>query len=78
MLGRGVAVAGVASRRIRLVEAILQDRLRGFQSGPYRSALNGHALAGVQAAISADKERTEMRSLQGVEGFQKKAVGVES
>lgn len=72
-----VGEQGINGVQHRELLAILEDRLRGFQFGEYASDLNGHALAGVQMAISSDAERTARRSLAGVEGFSKKTVSVE-
>ena len=56
---------------------ILEDRLRSFQLGDFASTLNEIALAGVQQAIAADRERTNRRSLSGTEGFNVPSKGVE-
>lgn len=48
--------------------AILCDRLRGFQSGPYRSADNAEALACMEQAQTALQRRTKARMARGVEG----------
>ena len=48
--------------------AILCDRLRGFQAGPYHSADNAEALACMEKAQTALQRRTKARMARGVEG----------
>lgn len=48
--------------------AILCDRMRGFQSGPYASADNAEALTHMEAAQTALQRRTLARMARGVEG----------
>lgn len=48
--------------------AILCDRMRGFQSGPYASADNAEALACMEQAQAALQRRTRARMARGVEG----------
>lgn len=48
--------------------AILQDRLEGFQSGPYACEENARALDGVRAAREALGLRVARRISQGVLG----------
>lgn len=60
-----VGVNGV--QHAELLE-IVADRLRSFQRGKFASTLNEIALAGVIAALAADRERTVRRSLAGIEG----------
>jgi len=48
--------------------AILCDRMRGFQSGPYASADNAEALEHMRAAQTALQRRTLARMARGVEG----------
>jgi len=48
--------------------AIVADRLRGFQSGPYACDYNEHALEAVEEALFWLKERTRNRIKRGVEG----------
>jgi hypothetical protein len=48
--------------------AILCDRMRGFQSGPYASADNAEALACMEQAQAALLRRTRARMARGVEG----------
>lgn len=48
--------------------AILCDRMRGFQSGPYASDDNAEALTHMEAAQAALQRRTKARMARGVEG----------
>lgn len=48
--------------------AIIADRLRCFQAGPYACAENGEALASVESALFHLKSRTLKRVQRGVEG----------
>lgn len=48
--------------------AILIDRLRAFQSGPYHSQYNQEALEGLETAKKALHRRTLERMQRGVEG----------
>lgn len=48
--------------------AIIEDRLMGFQSGPYACVENAMALEHVRKAMEVLKSRTERRVEQGVEG----------
>lgn len=48
--------------------AILCDRMRGFQAGPYASADNAEALACMEQAQTALQRRTKARMARGVEG----------
>lgn len=48
--------------------AILEDRLQGFQSGPYACEENAAALTAIQSAQAILKSRTEKRLARGVEG----------
>ena len=48
--------------------AILCDRMRGFQSGPYASADNAEALTCMEQAQTALQRRTRARMARGVEG----------
>jgi hypothetical protein len=51
--------------------SILIDRLKGFQSGPYKSEHNEHALYALHLALSHLQERTHERIRRGVEGTHK-------
>jgi hypothetical protein len=48
--------------------AILCDRMRGFQAGPYASADNAEALTCMERAQAALQRRTRARMARGVEG----------
>ena len=52
--------------------AIVIDRLRGFQSGPYSSRYNAIALTKLEEALMWLKERTRDREVRGVEGTHNK------
>lgn len=51
--------------------AILQDRLEGFQSGPFACNDNQEALEAVKKAQSVLQRRTKERLARGVEGTHK-------
>ena len=63
-----IAEAGVNGVTHEALLAILCDRLRGFQSGPYASADNAEALACMEQAQRALQRRTLARMARGVEG----------
>ncbi len=48
--------------------AIVIDRMEGFQSGDYACDANQHALAHLENALTALRERTNEREVRGVEG----------
>lgn len=48
--------------------AIVIDRLKGFQSGPYATLENAMALNSLEQALLALQERTKNRESRGVEG----------
>jgi len=48
--------------------AIVIDRLRGFQSGPYECLENELALLSIEEALQYLKKRTKARIKRGVEG----------
>ena len=52
--------------------AIVEDRLIGFQSGPYACRENAVALTKIQEAIMALLKRTRDRMARGVEGTHQK------
>lgn len=64
----GIAEAGVNGLSNEALLAIVEDRLRGFASGPFGSEHNTAALNLVSAALSRLKKRTEERLARGVEG----------
>lgn len=51
--------------------AILIDRLRGFQNGPYKSKANACALTHMEEALMWLNQRTLERMRRGVEGTHK-------
>lgn len=51
--------------------AIVADRLRSFQAGPYACSENAHALAKLEEAQEALHSRTRARMARGVEGTHK-------
>ena len=63
-----IAEAGVNGVTHEALLAILCDRLRGFQSGPYACADNAEALALMEQALAALQRRTRERMNRGVEG----------
>lgn len=48
--------------------AIVADRLRSFQAGPFACAENAEALAHTEKALAALLSRTKARMARGVEG----------
>jgi hypothetical protein len=60
--------AGVNGVTNEALLAIVIDRLRSFQAGPYSSMLNGEALKHCRAALLALQMRTHERIKRGVEG----------
>ena len=63
-----IAEAGVNGVTHEALLAILCDRMRGFQAGPYHSADNAEALACMEQAQTALQRRTKARMARGVEG----------
>lgn len=63
-----IAESGVNGVTHEALLAILADRLRGFQSGPYHHEDNATALAHINAAQAALQKRTRERMARGVEG----------
>ena len=63
-----IAEAGVNGVTHEVLLAILCDRMRGFQAGPYHSADNAEALACMEQAQAALQRRTKARMARGVEG----------
>jgi hypothetical protein len=51
--------------------AVVIDRLRSFQAGPFSCAANGAALQHVEAALNLLQNRTRERIRRGVEGLTK-------
>jgi hypothetical protein len=60
--------AGVNVISHEVLLAIIIDRLRSFQAGPYATALNAEALKHCRAALLALQMRTHERIKRGVEG----------
>jgi len=60
-----VGVTGLSNEALL---AVVEDRLRGFQSGPFACEDNKAAWAGVRSALTALKRRTVERMARGVEG----------
>ena len=52
--------------------AILIDRLRGFQAGPYACVENEQQLVHLKAALAATKKRADERAARGVLGKNEK------
>lgn len=63
-----IAEAGVNGTTHEVLLAILEDRLVGFQSGPYANEMNATALAHIRAAQACLQARTRERLARGVEG----------
>ncbi len=64
--------AGVNGVSNEALLAIVEDRLRGFQSGPYACFANEASLICVQIALGWLKNRTQERVERGVEGTMEK------
>jgi len=60
--------AGVNGISQEALLAILEDRLVGFQSGPYATADNAEALEHIRGAMECLHRRTKARVARGVEG----------
>lgn len=63
-----ITVAGVNGITQEALLAIVADRLRSFQAGPYACIENAQALGYVEAAMNVLKSRTLARMARGVEG----------
>lgn len=63
-----IAEAGVNGITQEVLLAIVADRLRSFQAGPYACAENGLALIAVNEAQQHLQSRTKARMARGVEG----------
>lgn len=63
-----IAEAGVNGVTQEVLLAVVIDRLRGFQAGPFACAENGTALAHAELALDSLKNRTRARMARGVEG----------
>ena len=62
--------AGVNGVTQEVLLAIVADRLRGFQSGPYACKANACALTHIEEAMHWLQQRTIERMRRGVEGTQ--------
>jgi hypothetical protein len=63
-----MAVSGVNGVTQEVLLAIVIDRLRCFQAGPYACDENGEALSHAQRSLDWLKLRTKARMARGVEG----------
>ncbi len=63
-----IAEAGYNGNSNEALLAIVQDRLEGFQSGPYACRENALALTHIQDAMHWLQHRTRERLARGVEG----------
>lgn len=63
-----IAEAGVNGVTQEVLLAIVIDRLRSFQAGPYACPENAAALTHSVEALEALKSRTKARMARGVEG----------
>ena len=64
----GIALVGTNGVTHEALLAILQDRLEGFQSGPFACADNQEALDAIKKAQECLQRRTKARLARGVEG----------
>lgn len=64
----GLKEAGINGVTHEILLAVVIDRLRSFQAGPFPNAHNQVALAACQEALGALKARTVERQARGVEG----------
>lgn len=60
--------AGVNGVTQEVLLAVVIDRLRSFQAGPFACEENAEALAHAENALECLKERTRARMKRGVEG----------
>jgi len=60
--------AGINGLTHEVLLAIVADRLRGFQTGPYACKENEQALLSIEEALESLKKRTRDRIKRGVEG----------
>lgn len=66
---KGAGVNGISNE---VLLAIVEDRLLGFQSGPYACRENAVALTKLQEAMMWLQKRTRDRAARGVEGTHEK------
>jgi hypothetical protein len=64
----GIADVGVNGITNEALLAIVLDRLRAFQSGPFANEYNTRAIACVREALGHLHDRTRERQARGVEG----------
>lgn len=64
----GPIADGINGLTNEVLLAILQDRLEGFQNGPFAHEANARALVHIRNAQHALQSRTEERVSRGVEG----------
>lgn len=67
-----IAEAGINGISNEALLAIVEDRLKCFQTGDYECRENGFALAHVQEAMRLLHQRTNTRIARGVEGTSQK------
>lgn len=65
-----IAEVGVNGITHEALLAVLIDRLRGFQNGPYKTKANACALTHLEEALHWLNQRTIERMRRGVEGTQ--------
>lgn len=63
-----IAEAGVNGVTQEVLLAIVIDRLRSFQAGPFACKESGEALAHAEQSLDWLKQRTKARMARGVEG----------
>lgn len=63
-----IGEAGVNGLSNEALLAIVEDRLRGFQAGPFACRENGMALSKIEEAADFLRQRTTARVNRGVEG----------
>lgn len=68
----GIAEAGVNGATHEALLAIVEDRLKSFQAGPYACRENAIALTKIQEAMHWLHHRTRERVARGVEGTHQK------
>lgn len=68
----GIAETGVNGATHEALLAIVEDRLKSFQAGPYACRENAIALTKIQEAMHWLHHRTRERAARGVEGTHQK------
>lgn len=69
---KGNPADGITGISNEALLAIVEDRLKGFQSGPFACDTNAMALSSVGAALAVLRARSAERTARGVEGTQEK------